>query len=188
MAEMHELSELYEESNDLQMDVMPGEGDLPQMEVGGGNREPSPNHPRNRGPPQPEEEGPMEEEGAQAMAEAAAGDRGLAGRPSPGELPGLFAGPDFEAEEFDDWEDDYDYPEEAQRRGAGYRASVALDEANKIFLRTSSAGEAAGDGGFQMHYEKTPFDQLAFIEELFSLMVVNRLTEELGCDEIIDKE
>ncbi|KFO19788.1 EP300-interacting inhibitor of differentiation 1 [Fukomys damarensis] len=33
MAEMAELCELYEECNDLQMDVMPGEGDLPQMEA-----------------------------------------------------------------------------------------------------------------------------------------------------------
>nr|BAB62220.1 hypothetical protein [Macaca fascicularis] len=99
------------------------------------------------------------------------------------------AGADFESEdegeEFDDWEDDYDYPEEEQLSGAGYRVSAALEEADKMFLRTR---EAALDGGFQMHYEKTPFDQLAFIEELFSLMVVNRLTEELGCDEIIDRE
>ena len=71
-------------------------------------------------------------------------------------------------------------------RATEYQA--ALEEANKMFLRTSRAREAALDGGFQMHYEKTPFDQLAFIEELFSLMVVNRLTEELGCDEIIDRE
>ncbi|XP_036298708.1 EP300-interacting inhibitor of differentiation 1 [Pipistrellus kuhlii] len=171
MADLHALSVLYEESNDLQMDVLGGEGDLPPMEVGG------------RGPPQPEEEGPMEEEGAQAMA--AAGGRGLAGRPGPEELPAVFAGADFEAEEFDDWEDDYDYPEEAAQR-PGFRGSAALDEANKMFLRTS--GEAGADGGFQVQYEKTPFDQLAFIEELFSLMVVNRLTEELGCDEIIDKD
>lgn len=191
MSEMNELSELYEESNDLQMDVMPGEGDLPQMEVGSGNREPSPNPSRIVAPPQLEEEGPMEEEAAQPMAEPQGG-RGLAQRPSPGEQPGQLAGPDFESEdegeEFDDWEDDYDYPEEEQLSGAGYRVSAALEEANKMFLRTSRAREAALDGGFQMHYEKTPFDQLAFIEELFSLMVVNRLTEELGCDEIIDRE
>lgn len=109
-----------------------------------------------------------------------------------GILTWSIAGPDFESEdegeEFDDWEDDYDYPEEEQLSGAGYRVSAALEEANKMFLRTSRAREAALDGGFQMHYEKTPFDQLAFIEELFSLMVVNRLTEELGCDEIIDRE
>ncbi|KAM7248599.1 hypothetical protein CapIbe_000638 [Capra ibex] len=137
MSEMNELSELYEESNDLQMDVIPA-------------------------------------------------------GPSRGEQPGQIAGPDFESEdegeEFDDWEDDYDYPEEEPLSGAGYRVSAALEEANKMFLRTSRAREAALDGGFQMHYEKTPFDQLAFIEELFSLMVVNRLTEELGCDEIIDRE
>uniref|UniRef100_A0A8C0N018 EP300 interacting inhibitor of differentiation 1 n=1 Tax=Canis lupus familiaris TaxID=9615 RepID=A0A8C0N018_CANLF len=191
MSEMNELSELYEESNDLQMDVMPGEGDLPQMEVGGGSREPSPNPSRHGAQPQLEEEGPMEEEAAQPMAEPQ-GERGLAHRPSPGEQPGQLAGPDFESEdegdEFDDWEDDYDYPEEEQLSGAGYRVSAALEEANKMFLRTSRAREAALDGGFQMHYEKTPFDQLAFIEELFSLMVVNRLTEELGCDEIIDRE
>nr|KAF6348339.1 hypothetical protein mMyoMyo1_004351 [Myotis myotis] len=30
---MHALSELYEGSDDLQMDVMPGKGDLPQMEA-----------------------------------------------------------------------------------------------------------------------------------------------------------
>ena len=43
MSEMNELSELYEESTDLQMDVIPGESDLPHMEVGGGSRELSPN-------------------------------------------------------------------------------------------------------------------------------------------------
>ncbi|KAM7240629.1 hypothetical protein CapIbe_008535 [Capra ibex] len=37
------------------------------------------------------------------------------------------------------------------------------------------------------HIKKTLFDQLAFIGE-FSLTVVSRLTEELGCDEIIDRE
>uniref|UniRef100_A0A2K5CM29 EP300 interacting inhibitor of differentiation 1 n=1 Tax=Aotus nancymaae TaxID=37293 RepID=A0A2K5CM29_AOTNA len=147
MSEMAELSELYEESSDLQMDVMPGEGDLPQME-----------------------EGPMEEEEAQPMA-APEGKRSLANGPNAGEQPGLVAGADFESEdegeEFDDWEDDYDYPEEEQLSGAGYRVSAALEEANKMFLRTTRAREAALDGGFQMHYEKTPFDQLAFIEELF---------------------
>ena len=66
--------------------------------------------------------------------------------------------------------------------------SVALEEANKMFLRTSRAKEAALDGRFQMHNEKTPFDQLGFIKELISLMVVNRLTKELGCSEIIDRE
>ncbi|XP_029807681.1 EP300-interacting inhibitor of differentiation 1 [Suricata suricatta] len=191
MSEMNELSELYEESNDLQMDVMLGEGDLPQMEVGSGSREPSPSASRSGAQPLLEEEGPMEEEAAQPMAEPQ-GARGLANRPRPGEQPGLIGGPDFESEdegeELDDWEDDYDYPEEEQLSGAGYRVSAALEEANKMFLRTSRAREAALDGGFQMHYEKTPFDQLAFIEELFSLMVVNRLTEELGCDEIIDRE
>uniref|UniRef100_A0A8P0NWL4 EP300 interacting inhibitor of differentiation 1 n=1 Tax=Canis lupus familiaris TaxID=9615 RepID=A0A8P0NWL4_CANLF len=157
MSEMNELSEMYEESNDLQMD----------MEVGGGSREPSPNPSR-----------PMEEEAALPMVEPQ-GDRGLAHRP--GEQPGQLASPDFKSE------DDYDYLEEEQLSGAGYRVSAVLEEANKMFLRTSRAREAALDGGFQMHYEKTPFDQLAFIEELFSLMVVNRLTKELSCDEIIDR-
>ncbi|XP_037358338.1 EP300-interacting inhibitor of differentiation 1 [Talpa occidentalis] len=191
MSEMNVLCELYEESNDLQMDVMPGDLEFPQMEVGGGSREPSPSPPRAGAPLQLEEEGPMEEEAVQPMAEPQGG-RGLANRASPGEHAGPIAGPDFESEdegeEFDDWEDDYDYPEEEPLSGAGYRVSAALEEANKMFLRTSRAREAALDGGFQMHYEKTPFDQLAFIEELFSLMVVNRLTEELGCDEIIDRE
>ncbi|XP_037687504.1 EP300-interacting inhibitor of differentiation 1-like [Choloepus didactylus] len=191
MSEMSVLCELYEESSDLQMDVMPGESDLPQMEVGSGSREPSPSPSRNGAPPQLEEEGPMEEEEAQPMAEPV-GKWGLGNGPNPGEQPGQIAAPYFESEdegeEFDDWEDDYDYPEEEQLSGAGYRVSAALEEANKMFLRTSRAREAALDGGFQMHYEKTPFDQLAFIEELFSLMVVNRLTEELGCDEIIDRE
>lgn len=189
MSEMAELSQLYEESSDLQMDVIPGEGDLPQMEVGSGGREPSLGLSRNGAPPQLEEEGPMEEEEAQPMA-APASKRRLAKGPNPGAQAGQFAGPDFESEDevFDDWEDDYDYPEEEPLSGAGYRVSEALEEANKMFLRTSRAREAALDGGFQMHYEKTPFDQLAFIEELFSLMVVNRLTEELGCDEIIDRE
>lgn len=111
--------------------------------------------------------------------------------PSPGEQPGQITGPEFESEgqgeKFDDWEDDYDSPEEEPLSGEGYRVSVVLEEATKMFLRTSRAREAALDGGFQMHSEKTLFDQLAFIGE-FSLMVVNRLTEELGCDEIIDRE
>jgi hypothetical protein len=38
-----------------------------------------------------------------------------------------------------------------------------------------------------MDYEKSLNDQLAFIEELFSFMVVNHLSEELGCDEITDR-
>ncbi|CAD7687956.1 unnamed protein product [Nyctereutes procyonoides] len=100
-----------------------------------------------------------------------------------------------EGEEFDYWEDNYDYPEEEQLSGGSYRVSVALEEANKVFLRTSRArGSSPGwrvsffffffflDGGFQMHYENTPFEQLVFIKELFSLMIVNRLTKELGCD------
>ena len=78
--------------------------------------------------------------------------------------------------------------EEEPLSGEGYRVSAALEEATRMFLRTSRAREAALDGGFQMHYEKTPFDQLGFIKELISLMVVNRLTKELGCSEIIDRE
>lgn len=189
MSEMQQLSELYEESNDLQMDVMPGESNPPRMEVGSARWGSSDNSFRNRAPPQLQEDGLKEEEGALPMA-GPEGDRGLAKWPSPGEQPHQAAGPDFESEgeEFDDWEDDYDYPEEEQLNGAGYRVSAALEETNKMFLGTSRAREAALGGGFQMHQEKTPFDQLAFIEELFSLMVVNRLTEELGCDEIIDRE
>ena len=38
-----------------------------------------------------------------------------------------------------------------------------------------------------MHYEKTPFDQLAFIGELPPRMVVSRLTHELGCGEITER-
>jgi hypothetical protein len=77
-----------------------------------------------------------------------------------------------------------------KRSRSGVRATVsaALEKANKMFMRTSRAREAALDGGFQLHYGKTPFDQLAFIEELFSLMVVNRLTQGLGCDEITDRK
>lgn len=59
--------------------------------------------------------------------------------------------------------------------------SAALGGDN-VLLRTSRVREAALDGGFQMRYENTSFDQLAFMEKLFSLMVGNRLTEELGCD------
>ncbi|XP_055991396.1 EP300-interacting inhibitor of differentiation 1 [Sorex fumeus] len=189
MSEMSALCELYEECAELQMDVMPGEGDLPPMEVsGGGPRDAAP------GAGRLEEEGPMEEEAAAAAQPA--GGRGPAGRPRaptpaaaaaarPG-LPGLES--EDEAEDLDDWEDDYECPEEEPLGGAGCRVSAALEEANKMFLRTSRAREAALDGGFPLHYEKTPFDQLAFIEELFSLMVVNRLTEELGCDEVIDRE
>lgn len=159
MAEMAELCELYEESNELQMDVLPGEGD---MEVGRGVRGPAP------------EEGPMEEEAGPSAARA---QRGL--------FPE--AGADLEGDEFDDWEDDYDFPEEERWSGVMHRVSAALEEANKVFLRTARVDDAL-DGGFQARCEKSPFDQLAFIEELFSLMVVNRLTEELGCDEIIDRE
>ncbi|XP_006863401.1 PREDICTED: EP300-interacting inhibitor of differentiation 1-like [Chrysochloris asiatica] len=183
MSEMSELSKLYEESNDLQMDVMAGESDLPQKEVGSGNREPSLSPSRLGDPPQLEKEGPMEEE-AQPMAAAG----GQANRPRHGEQPGQVSAPGLESKEEGEEFDDYDYPEEEHVSGAGYRVSAALEEANKMFLRTPRAREAALDGGFQMHYEKTPFDQLALIEELFSLVVVNRLTEELACDEIIDQE
>ncbi|MXQ99072.1 hypothetical protein E5288_WYG001495 [Bos mutus] len=120
----------------------------------------------------------MQEEAAQPMREPQ-GPRGLASRPSPGEQPGEITGTDFESD---------DHQEEKPLSGAGYRVSAALEEANKMFLRTSRAREAALDGGFQMHNEKTPFDQLAFIKELLSLMVVNHLTKELGCSEIIDRE
>ena len=68
-------------------------------------------------------------------------------RPSPEEQPGQIAGPEFESEgkgeEFDDWEDDYDSPEEEPLSGEGYRVSAALDEATRMFLRTSRAREAA---------------------------------------------
>ena len=120
----------------------------------------------------------MQEEAAQPMREPQ-GPRGLASRPSPGEQPGEITGTDFESD---------DHQEEKPLSAAGYRVSAALEEANKMFLRTSRAREAALDGGFQMHNEKTPFDQLAFIKELLSLMVVNHLTKELGCSEIIDRE
>ena len=114
----------------------------------------------------------MQEEAAQPIREPQ-GPQGLASRPSPGEQPGQIAGPDFESEdegeEFDDWEDDYDYPEEEPLSGAGYRVSAALEEANKMFLRTSRAREAALDGGFQMHNEKTPFDQLVISKSFFHL-------------------
>ncbi|XP_059949765.1 EP300-interacting inhibitor of differentiation 1-like [Mesoplodon densirostris] len=135
------------------MDLMPGKSDLPQTEVGSGSREPSPN-PRTGA-----QDGPVEEEEAQPTAEPQ-GDRGL---------------------EFDDWEDHCDYLAEEQLSGAGCRVSAALGGDN-VFLRTSRVREAALDGGFQMGHENTSFDQLAFVEKLFSLMVGNRLTEELGCD------
>ncbi|KAJ1058742.1 hypothetical protein K5549_015713 [Capra hircus] len=155
MSEMNEVSELYEESNDLQMDVMPSESHLPHIKVGGGSPELSQNPSRAAGAqPQLEEEGPMEEEAAQPM-----------------EQPGQIAGPEFERES---------KGEEEPLSAEGYRVSAALDEATRMFLRTSRAREA-------MHSEKALLDQLAFIRE-FSLMVVSRLTEELGCDEIIDRE
>ena len=177
MSEMNELSELYEESNDLQMDVMPGESDLPHIKVGGGAQ----SYPRTP---------PARPVPSHSWRRKAPWRRR---RPSPEEQPGQIAGPEFESEsegegeEFDDWEDDYDSPEEEPLSGEGYRVSAALEEATRMFLRTSRAREAALDGTFQMHSEKTLFDQLAFIGE-FSLMVVSRLTEELGCDEIIDRE
>lgn len=137
-------------------------------------------------------EGPVEEE-AQPMVEPQ-GERGLANRPGPGEPPGpawsraLTSRARMRVRILMTGRTTTITLEEEQLSGAGHRVSAALEAANKMFLRTSRAREAALDGGFQMHYEKTPFDQLAFIEELFSLMVVNRLTEELGCDEIIDRE
>ncbi|XP_055476326.1 EP300-interacting inhibitor of differentiation 1 [Psammomys obesus] len=155
MAEMAELCELYEESNELQMDVLPGEGDA---EVGRGARG--------------AEEGPMEEEEEEPPAAARAPRGPLA---------------DPEGDDSDGWEDDYAFPEEERWSGAMHRVSAALEEANKAFLRTARPGDAL-DRGFRARGDKSPFDQLAFIEELFSLMVVNRLTEELGCDEIVDRE
>uniref|UniRef100_G3U1W3 EP300 interacting inhibitor of differentiation 1 n=1 Tax=Loxodonta africana TaxID=9785 RepID=G3U1W3_LOXAF len=161
MSEMSKLSEPREESNGLHTEV-DGWQMLPSADEGRRHKR--------------EEEGPMEEEEAQPMAEPWGAAR-------PGRAPHL------EGKEFDDWEDGCDYyPEEEQLSSAGYRVSTALEEANKIFLRTSKAKEASLDGGFQMHYEKTLFDQLAFIEGLFSFMVVNRLTKELGRDEITDRE
>ncbi|XDB53948.1 hypothetical protein ABFV05_007564 [Capra hircus] len=56
-----------------------------------------------------------------------------------------------EGKEFDDWEEDYDSPEEEPLSAEGYRVSAALEEAAKMFLRTSRAREAALDGGLQMH-------------------------------------
>lgn len=193
MSEMHEvqLSGRYEESSDLQVDMMPGESDLLQMEVGSAKQEPSPKHSCNWALPQLQEEGPVEEEGVQPMVEPE-GDQGLANWPTLREQPGLITGPDLKIKD------------EARnlmtggtitavwRRnrlsGVDYRLSAALEEVNKMFLRTTRAGEAALGGSFQMHYEKTLFDQLAFIEELVSVMVVNCLTKELGCDEIIARE
>lgn len=83
MLGMNEPSQLYEESNDVQMDLMPGKSDLLQMQVGSGSREPSPN-PRTGALPQLDQDGPKEEEAAQPTAEPQ-GDRGLANRPSSGE-------------------------------------------------------------------------------------------------------
>ncbi|MBZ3873784.1 EP300-interacting inhibitor of differentiation 1 [Sciurus carolinensis] len=92
MSEMAELSELYEESNDLQMDVIPGGGDLSVVEVGSGNQEP-PLSPSGKvapatargGRPSGGAEGPVN------------GKCGLAIQPNPGEQPGQMAGPDLRA-------------------------------------------------------------------------------------------
>ncbi|KAB0365611.1 hypothetical protein FD754_009767 [Muntiacus muntjak] len=112
MSEMNELSELNEESSDLQMDAMPGE------------KAPW----RRRRPSQRPHRGP-----------------------SPGEQPGQIARPDFESEGEGEEFNDYDSPEEELLNGEGYRVSATLEEANKMFLRTSRAREASLDGGFQMH-------------------------------------
>nr|KAF6342782.1 EP300 interacting inhibitor of differentiation 1 [Pipistrellus kuhlii] len=178
---------LYEESKDLQMDLVAGKGDLLQMELGVGNWQPSLSHLHNSGPLQPEEEGSMEEEGAQAIAavakvaeaavlaavlagEVVAEGRGLAGRLGPGELQ-VFAHPYFDD---DDW---------AQLRGA------ALDKVKKLFMRKSSAGETkAVDGGFQMNYENTLLYKMVLLQVLISLRIVSLQAEELNCDEIIAKE
>ncbi|KAM7147608.1 EP300-interacting inhibitor of differentiation 1-like [Molossus nigricans] len=185
MSEMHEvqLSGLCEDNSD--------ESDLLQMEGGSGKQEPSPKHSCSWTLPQPQAEGPVEEEGVQPMVEPE-GDQGLANQPTLREQPGLITGPDLkikeQGEEFDDWEDNYSCLEEEQLSGACYIVSAALEEVNRMFLRPFRAGEAALSGSFQMHYEMTLFDQLAFIEELVSLMVVSCLTEELGCDEIIARQ
>ncbi|CAD7691190.1 unnamed protein product [Nyctereutes procyonoides] len=152
MSEMNELPGLYEESSDLQLDVMPGEG---------GRREQEPW-------PQLEEEGPVEEEAAQ-----------------PAEQPGQLAGPDFESED-----EVRSLMPGRMTTGMGIRRSTGVlpaaecqrpwGEASEMLLRTSRAREAALGGGFQMRYETTPFDPLAFVEELSSLTLVSRLTEELG--------
>ena len=101
----------------------------------------------------------MQEEAAQPIREPQ-GPQGLASRPSPGEQPGEITGTDFKSD---------DYQEEKPLSGVGYRVSAALEEANKLFLRTSRAREAALDGGFQMHNEKTPFDQLVISKSFFHL-------------------
>lgn len=116
MSEMNELSaELYEESNDLQMDVMPSESHLPHIKVGGG----SPGYPRTSARPVPFAggEGPRRrrrpsqwpQKGAPALWERQARSRALNSEREQKKL----------GEEFDDWEDDYDSPEEepAQRWG-----------------------------------------------------------------------
>ncbi|KAJ1057753.1 hypothetical protein K5549_005571 [Capra hircus] len=106
MSEMNELFELYKESNNLQMDVVPGESDLPHTEVSRGSWKLSPN-PSHAGAPL--EEGPMQEEAAQPMR-----PRGLASWPSPGEQPGEITGTDFQSN---------DYQEEKPLSGAGYSIS-----------------------------------------------------------------
>ncbi|KAB0385939.1 hypothetical protein FD755_000895 [Muntiacus reevesi] len=107
---MYEQSQLYEESTDVQTDLIHGKTD-PQME---------------------------QEEETQPTAEQ---ERywGFANWSKSGEQPGQIASPGFEKKE--------------QSSGADYRISAALEEANKMFLRTSRAREAALDGRFQMHYE-----------------------------------
>lgn len=56
-----------------------------------------------------------------------------------------------------------------------------------MFLGTSQAREAALDGRFQTQ-EQSRFHLFVFIEELYSLLVVSCLTQELDCDEIIGRE
>lgn len=138
MLEMYELFELYEESNELQMDVMFGESDFLQMEVGGGSWEFFLNFFCGGVVFQLEEEGFMEEEVVYLMVEFVV-ECVFVCWFSFGELLGQIVGFDFESEdegeEFDDWEDDYDYLEEEQLSGVGYRVLVVFEEVNKMFLR-----------------------------------------------------
>uniref|UniRef100_A0A8C0X821 Uncharacterized protein n=1 Tax=Castor canadensis TaxID=51338 RepID=A0A8C0X821_CASCN len=143
MSEMAELLALYEECSDLQMDMMPGEGDL-QMEAGIGSREPSLNPSRSGAAPQLEEECPVEEEAARPMA-APRGKRGLGNGPSPGEQPGPHL--ESEEEEFDDWEDDHDYPEEKPLR-CGLLSLHHPGGSQQDVLRTSQAEELPWMAGF----------------------------------------
>ncbi|XP_072604702.1 EP300-interacting inhibitor of differentiation 1-like [Vulpes vulpes] len=147
MLEMNELSAVNEGSNGLRMDAMRGGGDLPQEEVGGGaggRHEPSRHPPpATRHPPAaPRRKAP----------------------PRPGEQPP--SGPTRSESEDglrtwgpEAWEHGRGGPEGEPLSGAGHRPQ-------RPGRSPRGVSENPPWWRVQMRWEKSPFDQLALMEEL----------------------